>query len=172
MEVGRTQSFDVWDTTLYYYRIGRCYRCYHYRRVRLYHAAAIPAPRDIRGYSFPLYHQNSVVLCDNADGNRNSVIKSAPNTLNTFNGLDSYEWFLGNEDAIVAGASLFLRFGSSVQDMLVLCKKNEVHLLEGNGSDCDPYRTRMLTCECRVHCAAYDDDDTGGRPWEAEYGGR
>jgi len=148
--------------------------------VRIYHAAAIPAPKDIRGYSFPLAHQNSVVLCDNKDGNRNSLIKSAPNTLNTFNGLESYEWFVGDESAIVAGASLFLRFGSSVQDMLVLCKKGEIHLLEGNGSDSDPYRTRMLSsavgCLAPLTMATIPVGDLGGgirrqiAIWESQRG--
>jgi hypothetical protein len=129
--------------SLYYYRIG--FSATLSATVNVYYVAGIPAPKEIRGYSFPMQHQNRTVLVSNVDGMKNTILMSAQDTENVFNGLDSYEFAIGNEEAITAGASLFLRFGSSVQDMMLLGKQSEVYLLEGNGSDSDPFRLRKLS---------------------------
>ncbi len=131
--------------SLYYYRASFSAALASSPAVSVYHVAGIPAPTDIRGYSFPVLHQGRTVLLDNVDGNRNSVRMSSSGTTNVFNGLDSYEFSFGQKEAINAAASLFLRFSSSVQDMLVIGKQGEIHLLEGNGADNDPYRTRMVS---------------------------
>ncbi len=131
--------------SLYYYRASFSAALASSPAVSVYHVAGIPAPTDIRGYSFPVLHQGRTILLDNVDGNRNSVRMSASGTTNVFNGLDSYEFSFGQKEPINAAASLFLRFSSSVQDMLVIGKQGEIHLLEGNGSDSDPYRTRMVS---------------------------
>ena len=128
---------------LYYYRAS--FSAAISADVRIYHVAGIPAPKDIRGYSFPMIHQNRRLLVSNADGAKNTILMGSSDTANVFNGLYAFEFPFGQESEINAAASLFLRFGSSVQDMLVLTKQGEVHLLEGNGSDSDTYRTRLLS---------------------------
>lgn len=130
-------------SSMYYYRIG--FSATITNPVNIYHLAGIPVPKDIHGYAFPVNHQNRTVLVSNTDGLKNSILMSAPDMPNTFNGLDSYEYPFGQNEEINASASLFLRLASSVQDMLVLTKAGEVHLLEGNGSTSDPYRTRLLS---------------------------
>lgn len=128
---------------LYFYRIS--FSGALSANTDIYHVAGIPAPKTIRGYSFPVLHQNRVALVCNTDDRKNSVLMSAFGTSNVFNGLDSYEYGLGQEEAFVSAASLFLRFGSSVQDMMVLCKQGETWLLEGNGAENDPYRARIFS---------------------------
>ena len=136
--------FGVKETpNMYYYRFS--FSATLTNPVNIYHIAGIPAPKDIRGYSFPVMHQNRTVLACNMDGTKNTILMSAQDESNVFNGLDSYEYAIGQEEAINSAASLFLRFGSSVQDIILLGKQSEVHLLEGNGSDSDPYRVRLLS---------------------------
>ena len=134
--------------SMYYYRIK--FSATLANTVNVYHIAGIPVAEDIRGYSFPMLHQNRPVLACNMDGAKNTIRLGATGTANVYNGLNSYEFPFGQEEAIVAGASLFLRFGSAVQDMLVLGKAGEIHLLEGNGTDSDPYRTRLLSATVGV----------------------
>jgi len=170
------------DVPLYYYRMkfsavineGNDYP------VRVYYVSGIPAPKDIKGYAFPLCHQNRLVLCSNISGRKNSILISAQDTANAFNGLDSYEFFVGNDDPFVAGTPLFLRVSSATQDMLVLAKNSEIHLLEGNGSDSDPYRLRLLTdvigCRAPLTMATVPVGDLGGGVrrqlaiWESQRG--
>jgi hypothetical protein len=164
--------------TMYYYRVG--FSATITNPTNIYHIAGIPVPRDIRGYSFPAFHQNRVVLVSNTDGAKNTILMSAFNHPNTFNGLDAYEFALGQEEEINAGASLFLRFGSAVQDMLLLTKPGEIHLLEGNGSDSDVYRTRLLSsavgCRAPLTMATIPVGDLGGGVrrqivvWESQRG--
>lgn len=131
------------SVSMYYYRIG--FSATITNPTNIYHIAGVPVSREIHGYSFPMLHQNRTVLVCDMDGKKNTILMSAQGTANVFNGLDSYEYAIGQEEEINAAASLFLRFGSSVQDMLVLTKQSEVYLLEGNGSDSDTYRIRLLS---------------------------
>jgi len=163
---------------LYYYRIG--FSASLSASVNVYHISGIPSPNDIYGYAFPMLHQTRAVLVSNMDGKKNTIRMSAQDTANVFNGLDSYEYPIGQEEAIVAGASLFLRFGSSVQDMLLLAKQVEVHLLEGSGSESDPYRVRLLSsavgCRAPLTMATVPVGDLGGgvrrqiAVWESQRG--
>ena len=135
---------------LYYYRLS--FSSGISSTTSISYVRGIPAQKTIKGYSFPLEHQGRTVLCDEYHGERNSILLSAQDTLNVFNGLDSFKFPFGSDDALVAGASLFLRFGSSVQDMLVLFKKGSMWLLEGNGSTNDPFRKRQFAAN--IGCVA------------------
>jgi hypothetical protein len=102
--------------------------------VKVYYAAGIPAPQAITGYTFGVEHQESLWLFDNYDGKRNKYIGSAPNTVNVFNGRDSFQGELGTDDPPLAAASMFTRYGSAIADMLVITKTSETWVLTGSNS--------------------------------------
>lgn len=102
--------------------------------VKVYYAAGIPAQQTITGYSFGIEHQESLWLFDNYDGKRNQYLASAPNTLNVFNGKDSFQGEIGANDPTVAAASMFTRYGSAIADMLVITKATETWVIIGSNS--------------------------------------
>ncbi len=100
--------------------------------VKVYYAAGIPAPQSINGYAFAVEHQESVWLFDNYDGKRNSFMASAPNTVNVFNGKDSYRDELGvSGDPPLAAASMVTRYGVAISDTLVVPKANDTYTITG-----------------------------------------
>jgi hypothetical protein len=99
--------------------------------IALNYIYGIPTQNQIRPYKFPLYWQNRVVLCNDQSQNKNQILLSSSNTVNVFNGTDSVGLVFGDNTDIVAGASLFARFGGSIYENLILCKNNETWVVDG-----------------------------------------
>lgn len=102
---------------------------------RLYHVLGIPANTNIGRYMFPVAHAGRVFLCDQVDGARNSARYSAAQTANVFRGPDSGTIYFGNEQPLVAGASMYSRYGSTISNHLLVCKHGETWVLVGDKPD-------------------------------------
>jgi hypothetical protein len=116
---------DIWDAT---------YTSVPYfinSSVAVDYIYGVPTQAQIRPYKFPLYWQNRLVLCNDQSQNRNEILLSSSETVNVFNGTDSETLRFGDNTDIVAGASLFARFGGSIYENLILCKNNETWLVDG-----------------------------------------
>ena len=99
--------------------------------VQLYHVSGIPAPKQISNYKFPLNFHNRLWLCSDQSGQRNKITPSSMNTVSIFNGLDTANFFLGDNADIIFGGSLYTRYGSSLYENLILCKEGETWLIDG-----------------------------------------
>lgn len=96
--------------------------------------AGIPAQSQIGSYKFPLFWQNRVWLCGNQSGRKNMARYSSMDTSHVFNGLDSGEIPVDGDDELMAGATLFTRFGGDIYDSAILCKRGQTFLLEEDTS--------------------------------------
>lgn len=92
----------------------------------IYYISGIPAPKQIRGYKFPLYSQDRLMLCCNMDGKRNSIQVSATGTSQVFNGDDSFEEEFGNHEELNCGCTVFSQYGSNLFNITVLFKDKEM----------------------------------------------
>jgi len=106
----------------------------------VYYVSSIPAPRQIRGYKFPLYSQNRLMLCCNMDGKRNSILISADETCQVFNGQDSLEVEFGNHEELNCGCTTFAQYGSNLLNITMLFKNQEVWGLVKGDSSWTKYR--------------------------------
>ena len=146
-------SIDVSkDAPLYYYRTkftAALANASAYA-VRVYYVAGIPAQEDIRGYRFPLSHAGRLFLCNNVDGWGNEINYSSVSTANVFNGLDSGKLYAGGDEALVAGASLYNRFGSTLTNIAVFCKAGETFILQGE----EPATWKLFQVSDKIGCVA------------------
>uniref|UniRef100_A0A6M3KQV7 Uncharacterized protein n=1 Tax=viral metagenome TaxID=1070528 RepID=A0A6M3KQV7_9ZZZZ len=92
----------------------------------IYYISGIPAPKQIRGYKFPLYSQDRLMLCCNMDGKRNSILVTATGTSQFFNGDDSFEEEFGNHEEINSGCTVFSQYGSNLFNITLLFKDKEM----------------------------------------------
>ncbi len=106
----------------------------------VYYVSSIPAPKQIRGYKFPLYSQDRLMLCCNMDGKRNSILIAASGTCQVFNGSDSLEIEFGNHEEINCGCTTFAQYGSNVFNITMLFKDREIWALVKNESSWLKYR--------------------------------
>jgi hypothetical protein len=95
--------------------------------------AGIRSPESISGYNFPLLWLDSLWLCGKTSGNRNEVLSSSPGTVSVYNGDYSVRRTVGKNTEIVAGCTIFSRYGSDVSETLVLLKNDETWILNGTG---------------------------------------
>ncbi len=126
------------SVSLYYYRL-RFDKTLD-SSTAIYYVSSIPAPRQIRGYKFPLYSQNRLMLCCNMDGKRNSILISADETCQVFNGQDSLEVEFGNHEELNCGCTTFAQYGSNLLNITMLFKDREVWGLVKNESSWTKYR--------------------------------
>mgnify|MGYP004417313302 CR=1 FL=1 len=103
--------------------------------VQLFYVGGIPAQKNIRGYSFPVYARDRVWLCDNVDRARNSALCSDKDAPNIYSGDGSTEFFFGDEKPITGGCSLYSRFGSSIYNITLFFKANEIWGVTGNSPE-------------------------------------
>lgn len=99
--------------------------------VRVRYMAGIPAPEVIDNYKFPLFFQNRVILCSDQNDRKNKILIGGYNSTADFSGADSLELFVGDDRELIAGCTLFSRFGSTVYENVVLCKADETYILDG-----------------------------------------
>lgn len=133
---------------LYYYKIGWNALMSTYTFV--YAIRLIPAPSEIQGCSFPIQHAGRLFLCDFYSSDRNAVRYSALDSANVFNGKDSDTIRFGGDEALVAGVSIYNRFGSTESNMLTLAKKGETWGLSGD----DPEKWAKYCISDTIGCIA------------------
>jgi len=114
---------------LYYYRIG--FSANPTGALHIYNVACIPASLDVRGYKFPVFHDNSLFLCGNPDSEPNAVIYSAVGRPQVFNGEESGKLYIGDDTAPVCGASFSNQFGSTDTKILLMCKETSTWRITG-----------------------------------------
>lgn len=123
---------------------GNEFRLYYYKiefnstlsaNVRVDYFAGIPAPEDIKPYKFPVFAQDRLWLCNEVSKDRNSVRCSSRNTTEVWNGDDTETFFFGDEKELTAGTNLYMQFGSSIYDGLILCKEDETYAIIGNNPE-------------------------------------
>jgi len=117
---------------------------------RLYHVRGIPANTTIGRYSFPVAHSGRIFLCDQTDGERNSARYSAAQTANVFRGPDTGTVYFGDESPVVAGASMYSRYGSTISNHLLMCKYGETWVLVGDKQE--DYKTYQI--DASIGCVA------------------
>jgi hypothetical protein len=133
----------------YYYRI-------HFSaqlsagNIYLYYVTAVPRQKNIGSYLFPVMWQNKLLLCNETTSNPNRVFGSTPNTHCVFNGSGITDLYIGDGSAILAGETLFSRFGGSVYENLVLFKRNAIYLVDGDNQS----NYRIYTISDKVGIAA------------------
>lgn len=93
----------------------------------------IPAQKTLDGYRFPIFWQNRLWLCGNQNGKKNEMICSAYGSNCVFNGWDSGKYYIGGDDELVGGATFFTKYGSSMKEHMVLFKKKEMYVVDGEG---------------------------------------
>lgn len=101
---------------------------------RIYYITGIENPEKIDAYQFPLYYQNRTLLCS-SDEYPSSVLVSSENSPAVYNGIDSTTLYFGGDNQLTAGVSFFNRFGSSIYNFALFCKKSETWLLSGYSPD-------------------------------------
>ncbi|HLE87592.1 MAG TPA: LamG domain-containing protein [Candidatus Brocadiaceae bacterium] len=125
----QTTTISTNDTPLYYYKLAFSQALS--ADVQLYYVGGIPAQKQISNYKFPVSFHNRLWLCSDQSGQRNKITPSGTSTVSVFNGSDTADFFLGDNTDIIAGGSLYTRFGSSLYENLILCKEQETWLIDG-----------------------------------------
>mgnify|MGYP001564783121 CR=1 FL=1 len=109
--------------SLYYYKMA--FSQNFSATVRIYNVAGILAQTDLRGYKFPFYHLSRLCLANNADKEPNAVLCSIPYSSHIFNGPDSLPLSIGDGKGLTAGASIYSRFGSTLNSVALFFKESE-----------------------------------------------
>lgn len=123
---------------LYYYKIK--FSSTLDASVRIYYVSGIPAQKVLTGYKFPLYTNDQLFLCANMDGKKNSLITSAIDTTQVFNGQGSNEFDFGDDTELSCGCTLFSQYGSNLFNINMLFKDSEIWGLVFNGTNWTKYR--------------------------------
>lgn len=138
--------------------IGNSLDLYYYKvvfnntlsNVRLDYVYGITCPKNILPHRFSLTWQNRLWLFNELSRSRNSALCSSYGTVVIFNGTDSTRLYFGGSEELVAGATVFSRFGGSLYDNLVLFKRNEVYLVDG----VDTQTFKVYTISDNIGCIA------------------
>ena len=103
--------------------------------IHLDQVTGIPTQKNIYGYNYPVMWQNRLWLLGQYQGAQNSAICTSAGTVCVFNGTDAITpeapMIFGSAGKIVAGATLYTRFGGVVYDNLVVFKEDEIWLIDG-----------------------------------------
>jgi hypothetical protein len=97
--------------------------------VQIYYTSSVPAQATIDNYKFPLYTQNRLLLCNNVDSKKNTILYSSADTAQVFNGDDSGRLEFGDDSELTCGCSLFAQFGSNMYNLSILFKESEMWTL-------------------------------------------
>jgi len=124
-----TTSVGNSTLNLYYYRI-------HFNNtltadVRVDYIASIPAQKLIKAHVFPLLWQNRLWMCCEKSQLQNTMTCTQSGTVSVLNGTDSTTLSIGDGNSILAGGTLFTRFGGSLYDNAIIYKQSSVHLIDG-----------------------------------------
>jgi hypothetical protein len=99
------------------------------------YVGGVPRPIPIGSYKFPLFAQNRLWLCSNQNEEKNSLIVSAADTIQVFNGKDSEVFTFGDGTELTAGTIIYAQYGSNVYDIVIIFKQNETFIITGTSSE-------------------------------------
>jgi len=148
----------VADTAEFQTSVGNKMDLYYYKIIlsqttsslRIDYVYGITAPKQVLPYRFALNWQNRLWLFNEIDRNRNMGTCSQLGTVCIFNGTGATSLFFGGPEELVAGATVFSRFGASLFDSAVVFKRNEMYLIDGT----TPSDFKILTISDSVGCLA------------------
>ena len=98
---------------------------------RIDHFAGLPVQTTIPAHSYPVLWNNRLWLLNDQTKAGNAALGSSYGTVCVFNGTDSGTLLFGGSRGLVAGATLFTRFGGSLYENMIICKNNETYLVDG-----------------------------------------
>lgn len=90
----------------------------------------IAATDPMRGYEFAASYKNRLFLFD-----ENQALYSSFNTPYIFNGLDSGNVYFGNQDKVVAAATIYNLFRTNGIEQLIVAKEHEMYRMYGSSPD-------------------------------------
>jgi len=96
----------------------------------------IPAPKTFaKGYKFPFMFQGRAMLCG-LSGQKNRIDYSMSFSPDVWNGDDSSfgpygPLYFGGDEELTGGVQVYNRFGSTIYNTAIICKKQETYLLDG-----------------------------------------
>jgi len=101
----------------------------------------------IKPYKFPIMHRGRLFLGSEVNGQKNALLPSAPYAPDVWNGRNAGQKILfGDDKELTCAASFYTRYGADMFHQLVVCKKNETWLLDGDGYTGDnPWKTYKLS---------------------------
>lgn len=114
--------------------------------VKVYYVSAIPAQNDIYGYKFPILSQDSLMLCGDMNCDKNAILVSAPDTCQVFNGEGSTKIFFGGADELTCGCTVFSTYGSSLYNITLIYKDQELWGLLNSSSGWARYKIADIGC--------------------------
>ena len=132
----------------YFYRIS--FNATLSADVRIDNITGIPAQVELPPYRYPVIWQNRLWLLNDQSKNKNTAIGSAYGTVCVFNGLDSPKLTFGGTQEVMCAAPLFTRYGGSIYENLVVCKRNQTYLVDGTS----PTTYIVYTIANSVGCVA------------------
>jgi len=104
-------------------------------------ASGISAQVSTKGYNSVAMWLNSLWLIGNKSGEKNRIKSTRTNTVCVLNGEGSIELYLGNNEELVGGCTLFSRFVNNIEETLILFKKDEIWVVDGsNLENIRPYK--------------------------------
>lgn len=131
------------EKKLYYYQITPAANISV--AIRIVYMKGIAAPVQIRGHRLSTTWQNRPVLCCEQADKRNIVWVGGPDSTSIWNGQNSIKIPIGENIPVIAAMPMFLRYGSAVNEILVVCTQDEAWVIEGtNPDDYVAYRVSSL----------------------------
>lgn len=127
----------------YYYKIS--FSAQLSGTVSLDFVQALPAAQEIERFNFGVTWQNRLLLFE-----QNHILMGAVNSSSVFNGSDSMDLYVGDNQDIIAAASLYSRYGNATYDNLVICKKTGTWLLDGINTE----NYYVYTISSEIGCTA------------------
>jgi hypothetical protein len=110
----------------------------------------IPAPKHIKPFKIPLSWQGRLWLLNEKDDKTHYAFGSPFNLPESMNGSDFVEMPIGDNKEITAATTMFTRYGGSIFDNMVICKRNATYLIDGYS----PATYKIITISEIVGCVA------------------
>ena len=92
---------------------------------RIDYVGGIVPITTVSNYSFPLLAGDRLMLGCNTAGEKNTLLISAANQAQVFNGNDSYLIYFGDGTALTCGTSIFAQYASNIYNMALIFKNKE-----------------------------------------------
>ena len=131
---------------LYYYKIVASAN-FTDKDIQVYHIIGIPAQKKIGNWRFGFHADQCLWLCDDVNGNRNEVMRSAPNAPEIFNGKSSFRIRFGDEKRLIGAAVVNVKheLTESIADVKLFWKRSMMYGLSGYNQD--SYRVFEISTE-------------------------
>jgi hypothetical protein len=93
----------------------------------------IAEPEKVKPHKFPIMHRGRLFLCNEIDGEKNTMIPSVPYSPDAYNGFSGgAKLYFGDSRGLTAAASFYTRYGADMFHQMVVTKEHETWLLDGD----------------------------------------